>query len=565
MDENLKKKKVRKVAVIFLVVLLILTFCSNTIMNYSLPQVATKSATSEKVSSKVRGSGVVEANSAYEVKPSGARQIKSVEIKAGDEVSKGDVLFTFEEGENSELTEAEDMLESLELEYAKALLKSVPDYAIDNLEIKTAKEDLEAAMEALKTAQANAKKIKSVKKQVADTKTKVEEQQKQVDSLQTKVDAYGDVGSTDEINAQITALERELTTLQNELSDLNTDLSNANSGGNADAVTELTRRIRDKELEIKNKKLDIDAAKANLNAVKNASTGLSSLKTSLAEANKTLSNLQTTYDDLKAQLAELEAAPTVKDAKAAVKEKQNTLTTMLYNLADKKEQDGLAAKSESMDLQQMKDKIEKQKEVVEKIKGSDDTKEIKAIKDGIVSDVGCAIGDSVTAESILANIQLIENGFTVSFSITNDQAKLLKEGIDATVENVWDDDISAQLDEIKVDPDKPNQNKIVVFTINGNVEVGQTLSLAAGDKSNMYDTVVPNSAVREDSNGKFVFVVTSKGTPLGNRYSLKRVEIEVLASDDSYSGVSGDIMAGDNVVTTSTKPLEAKMQVRLAE
>lgn len=77
--------------------------------------------------------------------------------------------------------------------------------------------------------------------------------------------------------------------------------------------------------------------------------------------------------------------------------------------------------------------------------------------------------------------------------------------------------------------------------------------------------MVPNNAIREDSKGKFVLVVQVKGTPLGNRYKVKRADVDVLASDDTSSGVSGGVYEYDNVVTNSSKPLEEGMQVRLVE
>ena len=125
--ETNRKHIVKKAAVIFLVAMLILTFFSNTIMNYSLPEVATEPVTTGTVSNKVRGQGTVETNSDLDVTVSGARVVKEVKVEVGDEVKKGDVLFTFEEGENTELDEAQNALDDLELNYAKSLLKNAPD------------------------------------------------------------------------------------------------------------------------------------------------------------------------------------------------------------------------------------------------------------------------------------------------------------------------------------------------------------------------------------------------------------------------------------------------------
>lgn len=86
-----------------------------------------------------------------------------------------------------------------------------------------------------------------------------------------------------------------------------------------------------------------------------------------------------------------------------------------------------------------------------------------------------------------------------------------------------------------------------------------------GQKSANYDIVVPNSAIREDNNGKFILIVESKSSPLGNRYIATRVDVEILASDDTMSAVSGGLYGYESVITTSTKPVEAGKQVRLAD
>jgi hypothetical protein len=60
MKENVmkeRKEKIKNIAIIFLIIMLLLTFFSNTIMNYSLVEVSTQMVSSGKVTSKVRGSG----------------------------------------------------------------------------------------------------------------------------------------------------------------------------------------------------------------------------------------------------------------------------------------------------------------------------------------------------------------------------------------------------------------------------------------------------------------------------------------------------------------------------
>lgn len=563
-NDTTRKQMIRKVMGIFLAAMIILTFFSNTIMNYSLPEVATEVVSSGSVSSKIRGSGVVEANNDYEVKATGTRVIKEVKVKIGDTVEKNEVLFTFEEGENTELEEAQETLDSMEMDYAKSLLKIAPDYVTDNKEIKAAQEELNNAIVAQKEASNNATKLKNAKKTEAVAKKNVNDQQKKVDNAQTKIDAINDAGDVNSLEAQVTSSTRELDNMKTALADLKEDLKNAQTAGDTDLVTALNRQIRDLEKDIQNKETDLTNEKKALANAKTVSTNLVSLQSELAKESKQLTAYQAVLANATTKVQELEALPTVAEAKILVKEKQEMLENLLLALTNRKKQDSISEQIENMDLQVARERIEKQRELVEKLKNSNDLTEIRAKDVGTVSMINCEIGDTIPAETPMAIIQLSESGYMVNITVTKDQGKLVKVGNEAKIENLWGKEASAVLESIKVDTEKPNQNLVLTFEVKGDVNIGETLSFSVGESSQRYDAVVPNSAIREDNDGKFVLVVNVKSSPLGNRYKLTKASIDVLASGDSYSGVSGALYEYSNVVTNSTKPLEAGMQVRLA-
>ena len=76
--------------------------------------------------------------------------------------------------------------------------------------------------------------------------------------------------------------------------------------------------------------------------------------------------------------------------------------------------------------------------------------------------------------------------------------------------------------------------------------------------------VVPNSAIKTSSTGKYLLVVNSKSSPLGNRYITSNVEVSVLASDDNYTAITAALNGDEYVITTSNKPVNPGDQVRLA-
>ena len=154
----------------------------------------------------------------------------------------------------------------------------------------------------------------------------------------------------------------------------------------------------------------------------------------------------------------------------------------------------------------------------------------------------------------------------VSFSVTMDQAKNLKVGDVAEPQNAWYyTDFKATLKSITADSNNPNTKKLLTFTIKSSeVQAGQKVDLQIGQKSDTYDLTIPAGAVREDSNGSFILIVKSKSSPLGNRYMASRVDVKVLASDDTTAAISGSLEGDEYVITTATSTIKAADQVRLA-
>ena len=112
MNENKRREWVKNAIIIFLIIMLLLTFFSNTIMNWSLPEVSAKYVEGGTLSEQIRGSGEVKANQTYELKMGETRKIASVEVKEGVVVEKGQVIFRLEDSDSTELDAAEKMLRS---------------------------------------------------------------------------------------------------------------------------------------------------------------------------------------------------------------------------------------------------------------------------------------------------------------------------------------------------------------------------------------------------------------------------------------------------------------------
>ncbi len=681
MEENKVKKRgwVKNAAIIFLSILLVLTFFSQTILNRSLPEVSTASVTSDTINARIRGSGTVTAGDTYEVVLGETRTVEAVYVKVGDSVAVGDKLFLLADKDSTELTQAQEQLATARRNYQSALIDmGSADYARENRNIQKLRETLADAQqklaagtvtpEAVNLAAANLKEAQKTQKELAkavtDAETAYSDAQAAVAALESQVKTLED--SVEKQDRALETLEDELYRLQrgetytqadlvkaqNALAEAKRDYANCwdqnktalntlrakaesilGSSGGASGATSAEDVIRqmqalcdgwnDDQLEnaykatteeynafqllkpkytalekaqekadsveaglknneslqtqIRQKRQEISDAEETLSDTKHqlkqakkdlaakqdelssADWDLTALKNRQEQQTEAIAAFQETYDDLKARSDSYESL------KAAVDSAETALEDALFALAEQKKNDSKQSAKDQLNLQAQKEEIAKlEKEVAERKENAVGA-EVTAKTAGTVSTISAVAGREVAAGTALATIEVVDRGYTLKFSVTKEQAQKVRLGDKAEISNYWwGSGIDATLTQIMPDSANPSTNKLLVFTLTGEVSSGDNLNLSIGQKSANYDAVIPSSAVRSDSNGTFVLVLTAKSTPLGNRYTATRVDVKVLAQDDTKSAVSG-LTYGDFVITTSSKPLDAGMQVRMVD
>lgn len=681
MEENKVKKRgwVKNAAIIFLSILLVLTFFSQTILNRSLPEVSTASVSSDTINARIRGSGTVTAGDTYEVVLSETRTVEAVYVKVGDAVAVGDKLFLLADKDSTELTQAQEQLATARRNYQSALIDmGSADYARENRNIQKLRETLADAQQKLAAgtvtpeevnlAAANLKEAQKTQKELAkavtDAETAYSDAQAAVAALESQVKTLED--SVEKQDRALETLEDELYRLQrgetytqadlvkaqNALAEAKRDYANCwdqnktalntlrakaeailgSSGGasgatsaedvirqmqalcdgwnnsqledaykastdeynafqllkpkytalekaqeKADSVEAGLKNNESLQTQIRQKRQEISDAEETLSDTKHqlkqakkdlaakqdelssADWDLTALKDRQEQQTEAIAAFQETYDDLKARSDSYESL------KTAVDSAETALEDALFALAEQKKNDSKQSAKDQLNLQAQKEEIAKlEKEVAERKENAVGA-EVTAKTAGTVSTISAVAGREVAAGTALATIEVVDRGYTLKFSVTKEQAQKVRLGDKAEISNYWwGSGIDATLTQIMPDSANPSTNKLLVFTLTGEVSSGDNLNLSIGQKSANYDAVIPSSAVRSDSNGTFVLVLTAKSTPLGNRYTATRVDVKVLAQDDTKSAVSG-LTYGDFVITTSSKPLDAGMQVRMVD
>lgn len=665
-----KRAWVKNAAIIFLAVLLVLTFFSNTIANWSLPEVSGQYAQYGNIASSIRGTGTIAANMGYSVKMDSSRTIKSVLVKQGDTVEAGQTLFTLEPGDSQEIKDAQAALDALLDEYNTLLINAIPEDYAANRNITELKEKLKSAQDTLNNIKNGAEKLESAKQAMKsaektlaalqETESELQEQlaavqaisaqstpelvdcsnslknalrsvqsaqaaydkiiaempdgdakalQKLIDSQKQEIDdaektlryaLEDDVNKANEALKAYEGDESKKTEISGAIAKLQTAIDQINSGTLENGILknrsafvnsinplkeiDMTQEVRDIETgliglerqyavlnQYKTELANLDTeglerAKKNLETatvnfeqakkeeIKSINSQISLIKDRISAAEDSYKAAQDAYNELGG-----DSQMTAEEAENNVKTCQRDLEYAILQLQ-------ASDKLDNITITEKKKAIAEAEEALAKVKGTGSDSDITAKYAGTITSINYMAGDTVPAEEVLATIDVEGKGYTLSIPVTNEQSKQVHVGDVATATDYWWGDIKIVLSAIKADRSNPGKGKILEFDVTGDIVDGQSISVSIGERQTSYDSIVPNSAIREDSNGKYVLIAKSKSTPLGNRYIATRVDVTVLASDSINTAISTDTdYFSEFVITTSSKPVEPGTQVRLVE
>ncbi|MBQ3907421.1 MAG: biotin/lipoyl-binding protein [Lachnospiraceae bacterium] len=581
---NKRREWIKSAAIVFLTIMLILTFFSQTIMNHSLPQVATKFVQSGTITSKIRASGNVESGDPYTIEVDSqylGRKVTSIAVKEGDKVQKGDVLFTLADGDGTELQEAKDALTAAEntLKIAQdAYDKYILSDGIKLSDINISKQNVSAA---------------TYRQMITDYQAQRQAAEDKINQIQAAIDQFEQLIA--DCDTQLGFEANKASVLQDKVSTAQTVVSQKEAAQLAadQAVTDASTAKANAEAE--STKLEADYL-ADPTAFEDIEADRAAVAAKIAAADAELTAKQTALNtantELKTAQDALATAIANKDAQDAsstsgnVSALKNDYSNSLYaykkqmttaeeekkNIQDKLDE-LLSAISNASELQRLDSDISSAKKEVTKAKKKVDELTSENAGNEIVSDIAGTIatinvssGKKLdTRDAVI--LQPEGQGYYLNITVTNEQARLVSVGDKASLTNSWYyNDMDITLKSIRPDKQNPSKNKQLTFTIDGQVSVGQNLSISVGQKSQNYDCIVPKSALRNDTNGDYLLIVESKSTPLGNRYIATRVDVQILAEDDTQAAVSGALNGwSDYVITTASAPIQAGSQVRITE
>ena len=611
---------VKNVAIIFLAVMLVLTFFSNTIMNASLPEAAVQYVQSGSITTQIRGTGTITAKEVYEVKTTTSRKVQSVLVTKDQEVKVGDVLLILAAGEGTETDELKTQLETAKYSYQQKLINMSGGgsevtraqeklqeaiAARDAIAVNITAEDIELAKVRYETAKEYYQQLTyeledaggyveggkgDTLKELSDAVNAAQleydsnciryaKEYAFVNQLAADASVFGTHGSDRDAYAEaITgafAAAGEDTTVHNYFVDLAsvTQAERENLGIDRVEITkypysDLVSALPSQNITAVAKGYgEILTAKDALTKAQDAyNKAVESMQPQNEALNKQVTEAKREMDALEAEYKELSDKKTAYDtAKDNVISCENALQTLLKT-----------SKLDNLELSKMANEIAKLEAKLEELSGGEKDAEgnvtggqIVSEVNGVVKEINVTAGNNTDPATAVMTIEVPDRGYTVSMNVTNEQAQKVTIGDTAEISTgYWGSSgLSGKLVGIRNNTSAGQSGgKQLVFDVTGSdITSGTQVSVSIGQRSQNYDPIVPNSALRSDSNGSFVLVIVAKSSPLGNRFVATRVDVTELAKDDVNTAVSGGLSAYDMVLTTATKPVEDGMLVRLPD
>ena len=611
---------VKNVAIIFLAVMLVLTFFSNTIMNASLPEAAVQYVQSGSITTQIRGTGTITAKEVYEVKTTTSRKVQSVLVTKDQEVKVGDVLLILAAGEGTETDELKTQLETAKYTYQQKLINMSGGgsevtraqeklqeaiAARDAIAVNITAEDIELAKVRYETAKEYYQQLTyeledaggyveggkgDTLKELSDAVNAAQleydsnciryaKEYAFVNQLAADASVFGTHGSDRDAYAEaITgafAAAGEDTTVHNYFVDLAsvTQAERENLGIDRVDITkypysDLVSALPSQNITAVAKGYgEILTAKDALTKAQDAyNKAVESMQPQNEALNKQVTEAKREMDALEAEHADMVEKKTAYDtAKDNVISCENALQTLLKT----SQLDNLELSKLANEIAELEAKLEELSGGEKDAEGNVTGGQIVSEVNGVVKEINVTAGNNTDPATAVMTIEVPDRGYTVSMNVTNEQAQKVTIGDTAEISTgYWGSSgLSGKLVGIRNNTSAGQSGgKQLVFDVTGSdITSGTQVSVSIGQRSQNYDTIVPNSALRSDSNGSFVLVIVAKSSPLGNRFVATRVDVTELAKDDVNTAVSGGLSAYDMVLTTATKPVEDGMLVRLPD
>lgn len=187
--------------------------------------------------------------------------------------------------------------------------------------------------------------------------------------------------------------------------------------------------------------------------------------------------------------------------------------------------------------------------------------------DGYIWEIGVTRGAVIDTVKPVFKIADNSSGFHAEFTVKAQEGKYLVVGDSVTVripslENFKIDAKISSMDLVRADTG--NTLKINVLFDRPDLKGGELAEISIKKASGIYNLIIPNTAVRTDTNGrKYVYVIKEGKSSIGMEFYLQKAYIYIKASDKVHTAVSDGLNPFEKVLIESDRTVMAGDRVKI--
>ena len=193
--------------------------------------------------------------------------------------------------------------------------------------------------------------------------------------------------------------------------------------------------------------------------------------------------------------------------------------------------------------------------------------QIKAPIKGIVTKIAITTGDK-TMDGTAMLLADTTNGSKFVAQVPVDQEKYIAKNDPVVLKpgNNGQPIEGLTVESVKANEENKDMLDVTVKLPADTLEIGTAAEFEVTRTSKSYPTCVPISALHEDNNEKFIYVIQETTSVLGDELKAQKVVVKVLDQNENFAALSdGTITNDQKIITGSDKNISGGSRVRLAE
>ena len=189
---------------------------------------------------------------------------------------------------------------------------------------------------------------------------------------------------------------------------------------------------------------------------------------------------------------------------------------------------------------------------------------IYATNPGIITEINVKSGSlssEIEAAVLIANVQA---GLKIVAQVECELAEDIFVGDVVSIKADPSKELTIQA--LQPNIEDPHILDIIIRVESDKVSVGSTTEISIDKKSKIYDICVPLTALHQEGDRFYVFVVEREESVLGSDTVAKRIPVSLLEKNDTTAAISGELLnIEEEIITESNKMINEGSRVRLEQ